>query len=140
MRFIRCSCCSTPSKGACPEVLCNVLSTAEGVFGPVGILMRTDGSSPSWTPNPACTLDVVARSTPAGDIELSSSTLLFLDNSFEGLVATKKHSTAENHIKFFPVVFGNPTSVLREVHIATRVHHGPSDQIGRSCPTHDRLL
>ena len=59
--------------------------------------MCTDGSSPSnvscrrapGTPNPACTLVDVARSTSAGDIELSSSALLFLDNSFDGLAATK---------------------------------------------------
>ena len=74
-----------------------VLSTAEGVTGPVRILIRTDGSSPSnvslaagpRTPNPACTLVDAARSTSAGDIELSSSALLFLDDSFEGLAATK---------------------------------------------------
>ena len=59
--------------------------------------MRTDGSSPSnvslaagpGTLNPACTLVDVARSTSAGDIELSSSALFFLDVGFEGLVATK---------------------------------------------------
>ena len=59
--------------------------------------MRTDDSSPSnvslaagsETLNPACTLADVARSTPAGDIELSSSALFFLDNSFEGLIAMK---------------------------------------------------
>ena len=40
--------CSTPSTpSACPGILCNVFSSAEGVIGPVGILMRTDGSSPS---------------------------------------------------------------------------------------------
>ena len=59
--------------------------------------MRTDGSSPSnvslvagpGVPNAACTLVDVARLTSVGDIELSSSTLLFLDDSFEGLAATK---------------------------------------------------
>ena len=89
--------------GACPEALCNVLSTAEGVTGPVGILIRTDGSSPSnvslsagpGTPNPACTLVNVTFSTYAGDIELSSSALLFLDNSFEGFGCHEEHSTAE---------------------------------------------
>ena len=72
-------------------------SSAEGVTKPVEILIRTDGSCPSnvslaagpRTPNPACTLNDVAGSTSARDIELSSSALLFLDDSFKGLAATK---------------------------------------------------
>ena len=63
----------------------------------MGILILTDGASPSnvslaagsGTPNQACTLVDVARSTSACDIELSSSTLLFLADGFEGLAATK---------------------------------------------------
>ena len=78
-----------------PEALCNVSSVSGGAAGPVGILIRTDGSSPSnvslaaesGTPNPACTLVDVARSTSACDIELSSSALLFLNDGFESLVA-----------------------------------------------------
>ena len=119
--------------GACSEALCNVLSTAEGVTRSVGILMRTDGFSPSnvslaagpGTPNPARTLVDVARSTSADDIELSSSALLFLDDSFQGLDATKNAPLLKIKSSSFPAVFGGPTTILREVHIATRVHHGP---------------
>ena len=79
--------------------------------------MRTDDSSPSnvslsagsGTPNPACNLVNVARSTSACDIELSSCALFFRDNSFEGLVAHEERSTAGNHVKFFPIIFGDPT-------------------------------
>ena len=76
---------------------CATFSLQLGVSpGPWGTLIRTDGFSPSnvslvagpGTPNPACTLVDVARSTSACDIELSSSTLLFLEDSFEGLVPT----------------------------------------------------
>ena len=110
----------------------NVLSIAECAIGPVGILMRTDGSSPSnlslaarpGTPNQACNLVDVARSTSAGDMELSSSELLNLDDSFEGL-ATTKNALLRILSSSCPLFFGNPTSVLRKVHIAIRVHHGP---------------
>ena len=43
----------------------------------------------------------VARST--SDIELSFSTLLFLDDGFEGFGSHEERSTAGNHVKFFPV-------------------------------------
>ena len=87
--------------------------------------MHTDDSSPSnvslaagsGTPNPACTLVDVARSTSACDIELSSSALFFRDNSFEGLVGAKIAPPLGITQKFLPIVFGNPTSVLREAHI-----------------------
>ena len=102
VRLIRCSRCSTPSTPSAMERLSrsftyNFLSTAEGVTGPVRILMHFDGSSPSnvslaagsGSPNPACTLVDVARSTSACDIELSSSALFFRDDGFEGFVGTK---------------------------------------------------
>ena len=71
---------------------CTTSSLQLKVTGPVGILIRTDGSSPSnvslaaesGTPNTACTLIDVARSTSACDVELSS-----IDDGFESLVATK---------------------------------------------------
>ena len=102
-----------------------------------GNLMRTDGSSPSnvslaarsETPNPACTLVAVARSTSACDIELGSSALLFLDDGFEGLAATKN----------IPPLRITSTSVLREVHIANQSWI-PAASLVVSCPTHDRLL
>ena len=73
----------------------------------MGILIRTDGSSPSnvslaaesGTPNTACTLIDVARSTSDCDVELSS-----IDDGFESLVATKNTPPLKNHVKFFPVV------------------------------------
>ena len=110
----------------------------------MGILIGTDGSSPSnvslaagsRTPNPACTVVDVARSTSACDIELSSSTLLVLDDSFESLAATKNTPLLRITSSSFPLFSGNPTLVLREVHIATRVQHGPKRPDGSSHVQH----
>ena len=54
---------------------------------------------------------------------VSSSVLPSFDDNFEGL-SHEEHSAAADHVKFFPVVFGYPTAILREVHIASRIHHG----------------
>ena len=102
------------------------LSSAEGVAGPVQTLMGTAVSpSPSsvspaagpGAPNVACSLASAACSTSAAVIGLSSSVLASLDDDFEGLDATKNsQSAAADHVELFPVIFGYPTAILREVH------------------------
>ena len=91
-------------------------------------LIRTAGSpSPSnvalvaglKTPNPACTLVNFARSARAGDIELKFQRASLSDDSFGSFGCHAEHSTTKKHDKFLPIVFGNPSSVLREVDIAT---------------------
>ena len=140
MRFIRCSRCSTPSTPSATGRVSRSfvqlsLYTADGVTGPVGILIRTDGSSPSnvslaagsGTPNAACTLVDVARATSACDIELSSSTLLFLDDSFEGLAATKNTPLLTITSSSFPLFLAIQ-------------HRTSATRLIVSCPTHDRQL
>ena len=99
----------------------------------MGILIRTDGTSPSnvslaaesGIPNPSCTLVDIARSTSACDTESSSSTLLFFEDGFESLIATKNTPPLNITSSSFPLFLAIQHRFLREVHIATRIHHGP---------------
>ena len=141
MRFIRCSHCSTPSTTSAIERVSRsfvLLSLyREGVTGPVGILMRTDDSSPSnvslaagsETLNPACTLVDVARPTSACDIELSSSALLFLDDSFEGLVATENASPLGITSSSFPLFLAIQHRSFVKYTSQPESFMDPSDQI-----------
>ena len=49
---------------------------------------------------------------------------MFFGVSFAGLAATKNNLHCES-CQVSTILFGYPTEVLRKVHIATRVHHGP---------------
>ena len=125
MRFIRCSRCSTPSTpSAIGRASRSLVQRSLHQLRPSSQSNVSLAARPE-TPNPACTFADVARSTSAGDIESSSSALLFLDNSFEGLAATENTPPLRIMLGSFPLFLGDPTSVLREIHIATRVNHGP---------------
>ena len=111
----------------------------EGVTGPMGILMRTDDSSPSnvsiaagsETLNPACTLVDVAHPTSACDIELSSSALLFLDDSFEGLVATENAPPLGITSSSFPLFLAIQHRSFVKHTSQPESFMDPSDQIDR---------
>ena len=115
-----------------PASIRHVLSSAEGVAGPVGTLMRTVGSpSPSsvapaegrGVPNAACSLASAACSTSAAVIGLSSSVLASFDVYSDGLAATKNTpplrimsssspSSSDIQQRFFVKCTSHPESIM----------------------------
>ena len=101
--------------------------------------MRTDGSSPSNVSlaagseilNPACTLVDVARSTSACDIVSSSIALLFLDDSFEGLAATKNTPLLRITSRSFPLFLAVQHRSFAKYTSQPESIMDPSDQIDR---------
>ena len=83
------------------------------------------------TPNPACTFADVARSTSAGDIESSSSALLFLDNSFEGLAATENTPPLRIMLGSLPLFWAIQHRSFVKYTSQPESIMDPSNQIGR---------
>ena len=94
-------------------------SAAEGVAGPVGALIRTVGS-----PSPSNVASAAGPATTKGHrVELQRACAPWCQLCRLG--CHEEHTSTANHVELLTVLSGYPTLVLREVHIATRLHHGP---------------